>query len=270
MGAQSSVWVALQGARLELHKCEAGSEPMAGAKPYARVELVGAHLTMQARMRAGEGGGEGGGGGGGMGLHCRPCGRPTVGLPTRPPPQKLADFTVTPAKGPAFVFTAPSEQEREQWMVGLARVEGLHRCACVILQVGRLLAHVHAPLHTHAEPLTAAAAPAANRPPRRVGDYYVLGRAWGHGATCQVAECVGRCVAARLPCVPPPLPPFPAMRRAPAPSSRPMLARLRCCCCCCRYTGKRYALKTRVHRNATASKQMHNELHILQLCARHP
>lgn len=64
--------------------------------------------------------------------------------------------------------------------------------------------------------------------PRRVQDYYILGAAWGHGATCVVQECVGR------------------------------------------YSGRRLALKSRLQRSRGATQAMHNELRILQLCAKHP
>lgn len=80
-----------------------------------------------------------------------------------------------------------------------------------------------------------AADSAAVRPPplpwrlrRRVPDYYELGAAWGHGATCTVCECVGR------------------------------------------YNGQRYALKSRLHKSRGATEAMHNELRILQICAKKP
>ena len=40
--------------------------------------------------------------------------------------------------------------------------------------------------------------------------------------------------------------------------------------CTQKFTGRRFALKTRVHKTREATTAMHNELRILQLCARHP
>jgi hypothetical protein len=37
-----------------------------------------------------------------------------------------------------------------------------------------------------------------------------------------------------------------------------------------RYNGQRYALKSRVHKSRTATEAMHNELRILQICAKKP
>ena len=65
-------------------------------------------------------------------------------------------------------------------------------------------------------------------PCRRVEDYYELGAAWGHGATCTVQECVGR------------------------------------------YSGRRFALKSRLHKSREATQAMHNELRILQIAAKKP
>ena len=63
---------------------------------------------------------------------------------------------------------------------------------------------------------------------RRVEDYFVMGQTWGHGATSEVSEVVGR------------------------------------------FTGKRLALKRRIHNTREATTAMHNELRILQMCAKHP
>ena len=65
-------------------------------------------------------------------------------------------------------------------------------------------------------------------PCRRVCDFYELGAAWGHGATCVVQECRGR------------------------------------------YSRRTLALKSRLHKSREATQAMHNELRILQICAKTP
>ncbi|KAI3433566.1 hypothetical protein D9Q98_003377 [Chlorella vulgaris] len=40
--------------------------------------------------------------------------------------------------------------------------------------------------------------------------------------------------------------------------------------CVGRYSGERYALKSRLHKSRAATEAMHNELRILQICAKHP
>ncbi|EFN59416.1 hypothetical protein CHLNCDRAFT_137935 [Chlorella variabilis] len=104
--------------------------------------------------------------------------------------ERKQELGLTPAGGGAVVSLGmPDEQQAQEWMVGLAAVPGLFR---------------------------------------RVPDYYELGAAWGHGATCTVCECVGR------------------------------------------YNGQRYALKSRLHKSRGATEAMHNELRILQICAKKP
>jgi len=104
---------------------------------------------------------------------------------------KNADAEVSIVEGTGTVTSIryPSASERDQWMVALGRVPGIFR---------------------------------------RVQDYYILGKHWGCGATCDVQECVDR------------------------------------------YSGRRLALKKRVHSTREATEAMHNELRILQLCAKSP
>lgn len=40
--------------------------------------------------------------------------------------------------------------------------------------------------------------------------------------------------------------------------------------CFSKFTGKRYAYKSRIHSNRESTEAMHNELRILQLCAKNP
>ena len=63
---------------------------------------------------------------------------------------------------------------------------------------------------------------------RRAGDYYILGRQWGRGATSEAIEVVGK------------------------------------------FTLKKLALKRRLQNTREATTAMHNELRILQICAKHP
>jgi hypothetical protein len=91
--------------------------------------------------------------------------------------------------GGAIAFRPPSTAQRDEWMVGLGAVAGLFRLAT---------------------------------------DYYTVGRVWGHGATCEVQECLGR------------------------------------------FSRRRLALKRRLRATREATAAMHNELRILQICAKHP
>lgn len=99
------------------------------------------------------------------------------------------EFMIRDGQGTTVYFRADSPKERDEWFVALGHVPGIFR---------------------------------------RLEDYYVLGKHWGHGATCEVCECVGR------------------------------------------YNGKRFAVKRRLHVTREATEAMHNELRILQICAKYP
>jgi predicted Ser/Thr protein kinase len=99
------------------------------------------------------------------------------------------EMSVEEADGVVIALRAPTAEQRDEWLVALGHVSGLFR---------------------------------------RVGDYYVLGKSWGHGATSEVQEAVGR------------------------------------------FTGRRTAVKKRIKTTREATEAMHNELRILQICAKSP
>lgn len=100
------------------------------------------------------------------------------------------EFSITYGHSDAIVyFRTPSPEERNEWFVALGKVPGIYR---------------------------------------RVRDFYTIGKQWGHGATSEVYECIGK------------------------------------------FTGKKFAYKTRLNNTRDATVAMHNELRILQLCAKHP
>ena len=139
---------------------------------------------------------------------------PTSSVPQPPPPNpsppsreqplkkiQLVGFHLAASKAPdeltisesdngqGMTIKAGTDSERDEWMVALGTVPGLFR---------------------------------------RVEDYFVLGRVWGHGATCEVSECTSR------------------------------------------FSGRRLALKRRLHNTRDATTAMHNELRILQHLAKYP
>jgi len=104
---------------------------------------------------------------------------------------KSKEFTIAPSKGPSATFIFATPEEKNGWVVSLGRVPGLFR---------------------------------------RVTDYYIIGKSWGHGATSEVHECTSI------------------------------------------FDGRRLAVKTRrkARHDKDATRAMHNELRILQLCAKSP
>ncbi|KAL4525098.1 hypothetical protein Ndes2526B_g07276 [Nannochloris sp. 'desiccata'] len=94
-----------------------------------------------------------------------------------------------PSHGASISIKAGTAGERDQWMVAFGRIPGIFR---------------------------------------KAEDYYVFGRKWGHGATSEVIEVVGK------------------------------------------FTLKKFALKRRLQNTREATTAMHNELRILQICAKHP
>ena len=122
-----------------------------------------------------------------------PSGRPTKTVPLVGSHLAASgapdEFTIRGGEGATLWVRCPSPRDRDGWMAALGKVPGLFR---------------------------------------RVEDFYVLGRRWGHGATSEVHECTSR------------------------------------------FTGRQLALKSRLHSTREATEAMHNELRILQLCAKHP
>jgi len=91
--------------------------------------------------------------------------------------------------GASISIKAGTADQRDQWMVAFGKIPGIFR---------------------------------------KAEDYYVLGRQWGHGATSEVIEVVGK------------------------------------------FNLKKFALKRRLQNTREATTAMHNELRILQICAKHP
>jgi len=94
-----------------------------------------------------------------------------------------------PGLGASISIKAGTAGQRDQWMVAFGTIPGIFR---------------------------------------KAEDYYVLGRQWGHGATSEVLEVVGK------------------------------------------FNLKKFALKRRLQNTREATTAMHNELRILQICAKHP